>query len=258
MHVTSATAICSGSSAAMKCSPATRSNPSAPDAGRDHGQSGGHRFQDLQPRPAADPQRDDHDRARRQEWSDIGDVGVQFDARDFPDLLDECLRRLAADQAQSGRGLRGPHGREDPVQQQSDRVEIRPPIEAAQEEDRPGLRVRLHRLEVSPVDAVVHHVHVPAAELIPDQARVVLAHGHHPGRRIERAALEALEFPPLLLDVPALEGIGLRLEVALPDQRFYIVGDHDLGAALDVVQGINEDDRFDLPEVDSDARERET
>ena len=120
-----------------------------------------------------------------QKGPDVGHVGVQLDARDFGDPADERRRGPPTDQAQAGRGLRGPHGREDPVQQQSDGIEIRPPVEAAQEEDRPGVGVRLHHLEVSTVDAVIHHIHVPAAELISNQRGVLLAHGHHPGRRGE-------------------------------------------------------------------------
>ena len=90
--------------------------------------------------------------------------------------------------------------------------------------------VRPHLFVMKTVDAVVDDMHVAAAELTPDQSRVVLTHGHHFSRPGKRAALEPLEFPPLLLDVPALQKVAFGLVVALPDQRFHVVSDQDLGA----------------------------
>ena len=108
------------------------------DPRRDDRRAGGQGLEDLQPRAAADPKRDDHRRRLRQERTDVRHVGVQLDAGHRGHPPPQGFGRIAAHQAEPRRCVLGPHRGEDHVQELVGRVEVRPPVEAPQEQEPTG------------------------------------------------------------------------------------------------------------------------
>src|SRR5262249_2733840 len=126
--------------------------------------------------------------------------------------------------------------------------QVRPPVEAAEEQDAARVARPVAGTEIRRIDSVVYYVHCSAAEVPPDAGRVGVADGHRPRRRTERPALEALELMPLPLDVPASQRVRLVVVVALPDLRLDVVGD-DQAPAGEAAQRLGVGRPLALPQV---------
>src|SRR5262245_19205436 len=125
---------------------------------------------------------------------------MELDARGVACSADQGLRRIAADDAQLCGRLPRLHGREDHIQEQADRVEVGPPVEAAHEKDLARVSWCSGVGKESCIHAVVDHIDSPRAKLPPDTRRVLGADGHDSGSLPECPLLESLELPPLMLD----------------------------------------------------------
>ncbi len=121
--------------------------------------------------------------------------------------------------------------REDACKQPIDGVEVWPPIERAEEEDRARIAAGGRRLvEEIAVDAVVDNIDVGLAELVANETGVVVADGDDAVGTLEGGVLEALELPPLLLEEGAFQQAAGIFVIAPPDERIDVVGDQQRAA----------------------------
>src|SRR5207253_7919343 len=114
----------------------------------------------------------------------------------------------------------------------------RPRFQAADEEDRARIALAFDVREIRVVDAVVDDVDRLDAVQTACERRIFAADGDDARRLLEDAPLEALELAPLAADIPALEGIRLRLMMPLPKQGDDVVGHDDLATRRVRRQGI--------------------
>ena len=113
------------------------------------------------------------------------------------------------------------------VEQQSDRVEVRPPIESAEKQDPGRIAHALHRFKETAVDAVIDDIDVGLPELFTDEPGVLLADGDDTIGLAKRLLLEAAKLFPLRFEERFFQDIRFVLAVALPDQRIDVMGDDD-------------------------------
>ncbi len=194
-----------------------------PHARGNDGQPARQRFQNLQPRAAADTQRHRHDAALGEVWPHIGHIGMQLDVRHGCDPLRQAPVRVPADDHQVGVGFLGQYLRKDLVKQQVDGVLVRPPVERAQEQDSEGVAPAAYALEIGALDAVVHDIDVGLPEMVADQDSVLRTDRNDAVGLLKRPALEALELPPLLLEKETPSKARGRFVIALPNERIDIV-----------------------------------
>src|SRR5262245_4366523 len=121
------------------------------------------------------------------------------------------LGRVAADDEQTSLRHPAADGGEHLVEQLADAVEVRPPLEAAEEEQRGRLARPAARLEVVRVHAVIDDLDPRHAEVVTEALAVEVADRDGEVGVLKGVALEADELPPLLADVPALQGVTLGL-----------------------------------------------
>ncbi len=216
----------------------------------DHGEPRREGLEDLEPRPAADPERYDHDGGTGQVGADIRDVGMQLRAGRRAHASPQGSGRIPTHQAEARVGRLGPDRREDPAQELIDGVQVRPPVEAAHEQDPAGFSSRGIGLEVSGVDAILDEVDTPRAELIADRRSILPADRDDPVHLAECMPLEPLELSPLEADVPSPQEVRLVLVIAPPDLRLDAEGDRQATDIAQGTQGLDIGGPFRLPEVD--------
>ena len=210
----------------------------------------GQRLDNLQSRTAADSQRNDHHAATVQVWPHVGHVGHEIHAGASTNALAEPRRRFAPDQQEFRPRLLRQNRRENAFQQQPHGIQIRPPVEAAQEHRAIGVARGGVGPEMVQVDAVCDDRHLAGAEFFRGNVRVGRADRDRAIGQREHPPFETLELAPLHLDVTTLDGVRLVLAVTPPDHALDVVGHrhpragHRAGKALAVGRP------FALPEID--------
>ena len=197
------------------------------DARRDHRHVAGERLENLEPRPAADPQRHRHQPRSAEERPNIGDVRMKLDAIHRQDARPQPRRRISAHDHEPGPRFLAAHLGKDPAQQNVDRVLVRPPVEGAEKQHGERIARPAHAGEEVVVDAVVDDVDPLGPEPRPEDARVLLADGDDPLAGVDRPALERRHLPGLRPEERPLERPGRGLGGAFPDHRLDVVRDAD-------------------------------
>jgi hypothetical protein len=192
----------------------------------------GEGFEDFQACAATHTQGNEQESTGGQERSNVRDIRDEVDTGKGGALLTQPAGWPTAYDRQTRLGCTGEHGRKNLLQQQTDGIEIGPPVQTAQKEQ--VIRVAFHiplRSKDIDIHAVVHHGHRSMGELFPDSLGIGVTDSDGKGGVGIGPLFKAVVFGLLLADVPTFEGLLFDVGQALPDEGFDVVG-HDGPAKL--------------------------